>query len=43
MTRLLDVLGDYLDWRGFNFLRLDGSTTSAERGDLVNQFNAPAV
>jgi hypothetical protein len=43
MTRLLDVLGDYLDWRGFGYLRLDGGTNAAERGDLVSEFNAPGV
>lgn len=41
MTRVLDVLEDYLDWRGFEHLRLDGAVSSAERGDLVQQFNSP--
>lgn len=40
MTRVLDVLEDYLDWRGCEHLRLDGAVSSAERGDLVKQFNA---
>lgn len=35
MTRLLDIVEDQLDWRGIQYLRLDGSTASAERGELV--------
>ena len=43
MTRVLDVLEDYLDWRGFEHLRLDGAVSSADRGDLVHQFNKPGA
>jgi hypothetical protein len=42
MTRALDVIEDYLEWRGLSFLRLDGDTSSAERGELVAEFNDPA-
>jgi len=41
MTRLLDVLENYLEWRGLSYLRLDGSTKSSDRGALVAEFNAP--
>ena len=41
MTRVLDVLEDYLDWRGYEHLRLDGAVSSGERGDLVKRFNDP--
>jgi len=41
MTRLLDVLESYLEWRGLGYLRLDGSTSSNNRGALVDSFNAP--
>lgn len=41
MTRVLDVIGDYLDWRGMTYLRLDGDTHSSERGSLVAEFNHP--
>lgn len=41
MTRALDVLEDYLAWRGFPALRLDGSTGAADRGELVRRFNDP--
>jgi hypothetical protein len=40
MTRLLDVLEEYLAWRGYEYLRLDGSTGGAERGEVVNAFQA---
>lgn len=41
MTRTLDIIEDLLDWRGFDFARLDGSTSTAERGDIVRSFSAP--
>ncbi|XP_074341619.1 putative ATP-dependent DNA helicase CHR12 [Apium graveolens] len=41
MTRLMDILGVYLELHGFKFLRLDGSTKTEERGTLLKQFNAP--
>ena len=41
MTRLLDVLEEYLAWRGHSFLRLDGTTGGAERGAVVAEFQAP--
>ncbi len=43
MTRVLDVLADYLDWRGMRWLRLDGGTKQQERGAIVSQFNDPGV
>ncbi len=41
MVRMLDILGDYLDEKGFPFCRLDGSTSSTERKQAIDQFNAP--
>ncbi|GAX76004.1 hypothetical protein CEUSTIGMA_g3447.t1 [Chlamydomonas eustigma] len=41
MTRMLDVIEEVLDWRGFPHLRLDGATAAAERGNLVAEFNRP--
>lgn len=41
MTRLMDILEDYLEWHGFKFLRLDGTTKTEERGTLLQKFNAP--
>ncbi|KAL3626242.1 putative ATP-dependent DNA helicase chr12 [Castilleja foliolosa] len=41
MTKLMTILGDYLAFKGFKFLRLDGSTNTGDRGELLKQFNAP--
>ena len=41
MTQLLDIMEDYLEWRDFNFIRLDGATKAEERSDLLKAFNAP--
>ena len=43
MTRVLDVIEDYLEWRGFSWLKLDGGTSSGERGALVHDFNDPGT
>jgi superfamily II DNA or RNA helicase len=40
MTRLLDVMEEYLASRGFTYLRLDGTTGGAERGEVVREFQA---
>eukprot|EP00850_Spirogloea_muscicola_P024018 SM000424S15771 [mRNA] locus=s424:17992:24037:+ [translate_table: standard] len=42
MTRLIDILEEYLEWKGMKFLRLDGNTKTEERGTLLASFNAPA-
>ena len=39
MTSLLDLLGEYLDWRCIDFYRLDGSTSLDERRERMNSFN----
>ncbi len=41
MTRLMDILEDYLELHGFKYLRLDGTTKTEDRGTLLQQFNAP--
>lgn len=43
MTQCLDVLEEYLQWRGFDFERLDGATAAADRGAIVDRFNHPGV
>jgi len=37
----MTILEDYLGWRNFSYLRLDGTTKSDERGDLLKRFNKP--
>merc|ERR1711972_1107187 len=41
MTQLMTILEDYLAWRGHKYLRLDGTTKSEERGEMLAQFNKP--
>merc|ERR1712012_633529 len=41
MTQLVTILEDYLNWRGHKYLRLDGTTKSDERGDMLKIFNDP--
>lgn len=41
MTALLTVLEDYLRYRDYQYLRLDGTTKADERADLLKLFNAP--
>ncbi|KAK4419537.1 Chromatin structure-remodeling complex protein SYD [Sesamum alatum] len=41
MTRLLDVMEDYLCWKQYRYLRLDGHTSGGDRGALIDRFNQP--
>ncbi|XP_043710846.1 chromatin structure-remodeling complex protein SYD-like isoform X2 [Telopea speciosissima] len=41
MTRLLDVMEEYLHWKRYSYLRLDGHTSGNERGALIEKFNRP--
>lgn len=41
MVRMLDILGDYLSIKGFQFQRLDGGIPSAQRRISIDHFNAP--
>ncbi|KAL0389353.1 UNVERIFIED_CONTAM: Chromatin structure-remodeling complex protein SYD [Sesamum calycinum] len=41
MTRLLDVMEDYLCWKQYKYLRLDGHTSGGDRGALIDRFNQP--
>ncbi|XP_057771764.1 probable ATP-dependent DNA helicase CHR12 [Salvia miltiorrhiza] len=41
MTKLMTILGDYLQLKGYQFLRLDGTTNTGDRGELLKKFNAP--
>ncbi|XP_011034240.1 PREDICTED: chromatin structure-remodeling complex protein SYD-like isoform X2 [Populus euphratica] len=39
MTRLLDVMEEYLTWKQYRYLRLDGHTSGGDRGSLIDSFN----
>jgi len=41
MVKMLDILGDYLQLRGHQFQRLDGTIASAARRQSIDHFNAP--
>eukprot|EP00301_Raphidiophrys_heterophryoidea_P025290 c8452_g1_i1.p1 GENE.c8452_g1_i1~~c8452_g1_i1.p1 ORF type:complete len:1079 (-),score=318.70 c8452_g1_i1:54-3248(-) len=42
MTRLLDLLEEYLSFKDVKYCRLDGSTKPEERGEVVKNFSNPA-
>lgn len=41
MTRLLDVMEEYLSNKQYRYLRLDGHTSGGDRGTLIDMFNKP--
>ena len=41
MTQIMNIMEDFLRLRGMQYLRLDGSTKSDDRSDLLRLFNAP--
>lgn len=41
MTQIMNIMEDFLRLRGMLYLRLDGSTKSDDRSELLKQFNAP--
>ncbi|KAK1317268.1 putative chromatin-remodeling complex ATPase chain [Acorus calamus] len=41
MTRLLDILEDYLMFRGYRYCRIDGNTGGDDRDASIDAFNKP--
>ncbi|TYH82549.1 hypothetical protein ES332_D02G069000v1 [Gossypium tomentosum] len=41
MTRLLDILEDYLMFRGYQYCRIDGNTGGEDRDASIEAFNKP--
>ena len=41
MTAIMDIMEDFLRFRGVQYLRLDGTTKSEDRSDLLRDFNRP--
>ncbi|XP_017958573.2 chromatin-remodeling complex ATPase chain Iswi-like [Drosophila navojoa] len=39
MTRMLDILEDYCNWRKFDYCRLDGQTPHEDRDRLIQEYN----
>ena len=41
MVKMLDILGDYLDYRNHEYQRLDGTIAAGPRRIAIDHFNAP--
>lgn len=41
MVKMLDLLGEYMEYRGYSFQRLDGTIPAAARRLAIEHFNAP--
>ncbi len=41
MTRVLDIIEDYAEMRGYEYCRIDGNTAQEEREQQIEAFNAP--
>lgn len=41
MTTMLDIIEDYCNYRDYEFRRIDGTTGATERGEYIDEFNAP--
>jgi ATP-dependent helicase STH1/SNF2 len=39
MTQVMDIMEDYLRWKGLTYLRLDGHTKADDRTDMLTTFN----
>ncbi|CAG8484587.1 16170_t:CDS:10 [Acaulospora morrowiae] len=40
MTAIMSIMEDFLMWRGFKYLRLDGTTKAEDRSILLKKFNS---
>ncbi|XP_064184930.1 chromodomain-helicase-DNA-binding protein 3 isoform X2 [Anguilla rostrata] len=43
MTKMLDLLEDFLDFEGYKYERIDGGITGAMRQEAIDRFNAPGA
>lgn len=41
MVKMLDILGDYMEYRGYSYQRLDGTIAAGPRRLAIEHFNAP--
>ncbi|PYI17036.1 hypothetical protein BO99DRAFT_207832 [Aspergillus violaceofuscus CBS 115571] len=41
MVKMLDILGDYMEYRGYTYQRLDGTIPAAARRLAIEHYNAP--
>lgn len=43
MTKMLDILEDFLEGEGYKYERIDGSITGTLRQEAIDRFNAPGA
>lgn len=43
MTKMLDILEDFLEFEGYKYERIDGGITGQVRQDAIDRFNAPGA
>ncbi|CAF0825687.1 unnamed protein product [Brachionus calyciflorus] len=43
MTKMLDILEDFLEYLGYKYERLDGTITGSDRQEAIDRFNAPGA
>ena len=43
MTKMLDILEDFLEYMGMKYERIDGSVNGAERQQCIDRFNGRNV
>ena len=43
MTKMLDILEDFLEYEGYKYERIDGTITGQVRQDAIDRFNAPGA
>lgn len=43
MTKMLDILEDFLEGEGYKYERIDGSITGSLRQEAIDRFNAPSA
>uniref|UniRef100_T1JDG0 Uncharacterized protein n=1 Tax=Strigamia maritima TaxID=126957 RepID=T1JDG0_STRMM len=43
MTKMLDILEDFLESEGYKYERIDGGITGSQRQDAIDRFNAPGA
>ncbi|XP_076265787.1 chromodomain-helicase-DNA-binding protein Mi-2 homolog isoform X2 [Rhynchophorus ferrugineus] len=43
MTKMLDILEDFLDGEGYKYERIDGAITGNQRQEAIDRFNAPGA
>ncbi|KAI8802971.1 SNF2-family ATP dependent chromatin remodeling factor snf21 [Cladochytrium replicatum] len=41
MTAVMNIMEEYLNWKGYQYLRLDGSVKAEDRASAMQKFNAP--